>query len=80
MKMIFQSHASETHDKKGFVLSLILKMRVFETQEWSIGYQWHAAAGLTLTGAHDPGRATSIYLGHSIFTNQFIFRKILAGI
>ena len=62
MKTIFQSHASETHYKKGFALSLILKVRVFDTQEWPIGYQGYTATGLILSGKHDPERATSMYL------------------
>ena len=35
MKMIFYSYADETHcDKKGFALSLVLKVRVFGTRKW----------------------------------------------
>ena len=39
MKMIFHSHVNKTHfHKKGCVLGLILKVRVFVTREWPIGY------------------------------------------
>ena len=37
MKIIFHSHANKTHfHNKGFVLSLVLKVRVFVTREWPI--------------------------------------------
>lgn len=37
MKMIFYSHGSKTHaHKKGFALSLVLKVRDFVTQKWPI--------------------------------------------
>ena len=37
MKMIFHSHANKTHlYKKGFALSVVLKVRVFATQKWHI--------------------------------------------
>ena len=37
MKMTFYSHANETHyRKKGFALSLGLKMRVFGTRKWPV--------------------------------------------
>ena len=35
--MIFHSHANKTHfHNKGFVLSLVLKVRVFVTRKWPI--------------------------------------------
>lgn len=38
MKMIFYSHTNKTHShKKGFALSLVVKVRVFGTQTWPIG-------------------------------------------
>ena len=38
MKMIFYSQANKTHfHKKGFALSLVLKVRAFGTQTWPIG-------------------------------------------
>ena len=37
MKMIFHSHSNKTHlYKKGFALSLVLKVRVFATRKWYI--------------------------------------------
>ena len=37
MKMIFHSHSNKTHlYKKGFALSLVLKVRVFTTRKWYI--------------------------------------------
>ena len=37
MKMVFYSNANKTHfHMKGFALSLVLKVRVFETRKWSI--------------------------------------------
>ena len=37
MKVIFLCHANKTHFlKKGFVLGLVLKVRVFGTQKWPI--------------------------------------------
>ena len=37
MEIIFHSHAIKTHfHKKGCVLSLILKVRVFGTRKWPI--------------------------------------------
>ena len=37
MKIIFHSHANKTHlYKKGFALSLVLKVRVFATRKWNI--------------------------------------------
>ena len=37
MKIIFHSHATKTHlYKKGFTLSLVLKVRVFATRKWYI--------------------------------------------
>ena len=33
--MIFYSHANRTH-KKGFTLSLVLKVKRFETRKWPV--------------------------------------------
>jgi len=39
MEIIFHSHASKIHfHKKGCALGLILKVRVFGTQKWSIQF------------------------------------------
>ena len=47
MKMIFHSHVNKTHfHKKGCVLGLILKVRVFVTREWPIGYIFFQVDGL----------------------------------
>ena len=35
---------------------------------------------MTKTGAHKLERATVMYSCHGVFTDQFIFRMILAGI
>ena len=40
MKIIFYSHANKTYfHKKGFALSLILKVRVLQTRKWHTDYQ-----------------------------------------
>ena len=37
MKIMFYSHANETHyRKKSFALSLVLKVRNFETRKWTV--------------------------------------------
>jgi len=37
MKTILYSYANKTHfHKKGFALSLVLKMRAFETRKWPV--------------------------------------------
>ena len=37
MKTIFNSYANKSHfHKKGFALSLVLKVRAFETQKWPV--------------------------------------------
>ena len=39
MKTIFYFHANETRlQKEGFALSLVLKVRVFGTQKWSVSF------------------------------------------
>jgi len=50
-KMIFHSHANKTHfHNKGFVLRLVLKVRIFVTREWPIAkpvtYREHLLKGL----------------------------------
>ena len=37
MKAIFYSYANKSHfHKKGFALSLVLKVRAFETRKWPV--------------------------------------------
>ena len=37
MKTIFYSYANKSHfHKKGFALSLVLKVRAFETRKWPV--------------------------------------------
>ena len=51
MKMIFNYDANKTHfHNKGFALSLVLKVRVFGTQKWPIGWLYRMTVITGITG------------------------------